>query len=236
MSGKTAVVFIHGFMGCSKQFDDIAKALEGGSFDMFRHVLPGHERDAAYFISSNADQWQKSTDGFIDTLRKEYDKIVLVGHSMGGLIAARAAISNPDKICKVVAIGFPIKVTLRPIWVKNNMLASKPFRQGEDERISAARKMSGVKMSNRGDFVKSFPRSSQFLRVARMTRRELSQLKVPLTVINFTNDEIVSGGAKRFVENALPNANILMLEGSYHFLFTKDEVEIMADEIKKAAQ
>ena len=96
--------------------------------------------------------------------------------------------------------------------------------------------MSGVRMTRRGDYVRTLPRSAQFLRVARLTRRELSQLRAPLTVINFKNDEIVSLGTKRFVEKCLPSAKILMLEGSHHFFFTDDEVGLMADEIKTMAR
>lgn len=236
MKSKTAVIFIHGFMGCSRQFDEIIESLEGCDARLLRHILPGHEKDTADFIKSNCGQWQQSANDYIDSLRLDYDRLVLVGHSMGGLIAVRAAISNPEKISGIIAIGLPIKVTVRSAWIKNNMLASKPQRENEDKRVTAARQMAGVKMTGTGDYIRAFPRSAQFLRVARLTRRELSKLAVPLTVINFKNDEIVAFGAKRFVEKALPAAKILMLDGSYHFLFTKDEVEIMAEEIKNAVQ
>lgn len=235
MSDKTVVVFVHGFMGSSKQFDELSAQLADSGLELLRHVLPGHERDAAYFIDSDAEQWQKSTNELIDSLRSQYDKIVLVGHSMGGLLAVRAAVACPDKICGIIGIGFPIKVLLRPIWLKHNMLAAKPYREGEDPRIGAARKLCGVKMNGRGDYFKTFPHSMQFLRIAKLTRRELPRLQVPLSVINFENDEIVSRGAKRFIENALPTSSILMLKNSYHFLFAADELKLMADEIKKAA-
>lgn len=236
MQEKTALVLIHGYMGSSKQFDEIKKELSDFEGDIHCLVLPGHEKDASEFIKAGCEQWQQYAEEFIENQRGKYERLVLVGHSMGGLIAVRAAIKSPEKISGIVAIGFPIKVTVRGTWIKNGILASGPCRENESELVTAARSMSGVRMARTGDYVRTLPRSAQFMRVAKLARGELSRLKVPLTVINFKNDEIVSLGTKPFIERSLPSAKILMLEGSHHFLFTDGEVAIMADEIKTMAR
>ncbi|NLV85645.1 MAG: alpha/beta hydrolase, partial [Clostridiales bacterium] len=235
MENKTAIILIHGYMGSPRQFDGIRKELGDFEGDIYCLTLPGHEKDASEFIKTDRFQWQQYTEDFIDGLRGEYERLILVGHSMGGLIAVQAAINKAEKIVGVIAIGFPIKVTVRRAWIKNGLLASRPCRENESELVKAARSMSGVKMSRPTDYVRTLPCSSQFLRLARLSRKELSRLSVPLTVINFENDEIVSKGTKLFVEKSLPSAKILMLHGSYHFLFTADEVGLMANEIKAMA-
>ena len=96
--------------------------------------------------------------------------------------------------------------------------------------------MCGVKITRPGDNVRVLPRSAQFFSVAGQGRKQLSKLSVPLTVINFKNDEIVSKRAKSFVEKSLPSAKTLLLQGSYHFLFTKDETSLMVNEIKEMAR
>ncbi len=236
MKNKTAIILIHGYMGRPGQFDGIKKELGDFEGDIYSLTLPGHEKDASEFIKTDRMQWQQYAEDFIDKLRGEYERLILAGHSMGGLIAVQAAINKAEKISGVIAIGFPIKVTVSRAWVKNSILASRPSRENESELVKAARSMSGVKITRPADFVKTLPRSLQFLRLAGQSRRQLSKLSVPLTVINFKNDEIVSKKAKSFVEKTLPSAKILMLQGSYHFLFTKDEISLMANEIKAMAR
>lgn len=233
---RTAVVFVHGFMGKPDQFDSIKERLGGIAAELFCPVLVGHEGSLEAFLETDGDDWQKGFADFMEVIRRDFDKIILVGHSMGGLIAAREAVRNPEKIGEVIAIGFPIKVTLRPIWLRMMTLASKPAKVGEDPRVTVARSMGGVRITSAGEYFSTLPNNIQFLKVARDTRKKLPQLKVPLTVLNFKKDEIVGGGAKAFVMKALPDTRFYMLDNSYHFLFTPEETDLMASLIRKAAE
>lgn len=230
---NTAILFVHGFMGSHRQFDSLAKLLKESTADLYFHSLTGHGSTLKEFRSTNAKMWQDSVDERLRELSKEYEKVLVVGHSMGGLIAERAAIAVPDKVCGVVAIGYPIKINLKREWLKLNADASKPAKDGEDPRVTAARAMAGVPIHNVGEYLSTFPQNMQFLKTTRLARRDLHLLKAPLIVINFDKDEIVAASVPEFVMAQKPDAKIIMLPESYHFLFTENELPKMADEIKK---
>lgn len=230
---KVAVVFIHGFMGRAKQFDSIKQRLSDSGADLYSPVLPGHETSLEEFLKTNGDTWQKGISDTVDSLKHKYDRIILVGHSMGGLIAMREAARDAIKIGRVIAIGFPIKVSVGPQWIKTNMAASRPFKEGEDERVTVARNMGGVKISGIGDYLRTLPNNLQFLKVAKDSRGKLGQLNVALTVINFKKDEIVGKTAKDFVIKTKPETEFYLLENSYHFMFTPEETDFMASIIRR---
>ncbi|NLW65801.1 MAG: alpha/beta fold hydrolase [Clostridiales bacterium] len=233
---KTAILFVHGFMGCKRQFLSLQNALEDCGADMILHVLPGHDSTLEEFRTTDAGIWQQSVNDAVHNLAKEYDRILLVGHSMGGLLAIRAAIAEPDKVCGVAAIGFPIKIRLRHQWLALNIDASHPAKEGEDPRITAARTMSGVKIESAGQYFSTFPQNMQFLKMTRLARREIHLLKAPLTVLNFEKDEIVAPSVPDFVHSQLPDARVIMMPNSFHFLFTDDELQLMASEIRGMLQ
>lgn len=229
----TAILFIHGFMSSREFFEGIEKDLEGCGADMYRPSLAGHDGSFEDFRRSDWRRWQNSANGVLRRLAERYERILIVGHSMGGLIALRAAIAEPKNVIGVVGIGFPIKISLGPRWIKLNVAASKPKVPNEDPRITAAREMAGVPITTVGQYLQTLPQNMSFLMAAAQSRKELSKLKAPLTVINFEKDEIVAPSVPNFVKSRLPNAEVVMLPNSYHFLFERDEQEKMVDIIKR---
>lgn len=230
---KTAILFVHGFMGCSRQFLSLQNALEGCEADMKLHVLPGHEATLEEFHKTDAEVWQQSVNAAVRDLAREYDRILLVGHSMGGLLAVRAAIAEPEKVCGIVAIGFPIKINLKWQWLTLNLNAARPAKEGEDPRVTVARTMGGVTMNTVGQYFSTLPQNMQFLKMTRLARKDIHLLKAPLTVLNFKKDEIVAPSVPDFVHSQLSDAKVVVMPNSYHFLFSDDELLVMANEIKK---
>lgn len=226
---KKGIVFIHGYMGSVKQFDGLKKRLSNAGADLIFHSVAGHDKTLADFLDSDDASWQSGLNCQLESLRGEYDQLLLVGHSMGGLMAVRAAVADPKGIKGIAAIGFPIKVWMSLEWIKNMVNAAHPEKPGEDPRITAARSMCGVDVRNFSDFVKTIPLSGKFLKLAKAARRELSGLKVPLEIINFEGDEIVAKKGAAFVKKQLPEAKIHMQKNSYHFLFEDRDEQEMAD-------
>lgn len=230
---KSVILFVHGFMGSKRQFYGLREALSGCGVDMLIHVLPGHEASLEEFLGTDAQIWQQSVDEAVIRLSDEYEKILLVGHSMGGLLSVNAAISEPEKVSGIVAIAFPIKIALKPQWVINNLKATRPAKEGEDPRVTAARTMSGVTLENPARYLASVKQSLEFAKVRRASIKSIDSLKTPLTVINFRGDEIVSRRAAGFVKAKLPGARVISLNESYHFLFSDKDIERIAEEIKR---
>lgn len=231
---KKAILFIHGYMGSHNQFNGIKERLEGCGADFITHVLEGHGSTFDDFLHTDAETWQKGVDEHVGMLRQEYDEILLVGHSMGGLLATCTATRNHRKITGIVAIGYPISIRLSVDWFKNGYLASLPYHEGENPRVTAARDLAGVPVYGAVDTVRAYPKSAEFMKAMLKARKELPKLKVPLTIINFQRDEIVSSASIDFVRKNYPDAKYYLSKKSYHFWFDEKDADRMASIIRSA--
>ena len=101
---RKAIVIIHGFTGNLYDNEYLMNYLEyNPRFDVYAETLPGHNQDR--FSDASINDWKKSIDILITRLiNNGYREIYLVGHSMGGILAAYAA-SKYKEIKKVVFIN-----------------------------------------------------------------------------------------------------------------------------------
>ena len=87
---KKAVLIIHGFAGGTYDQEDLANYLElNKSFDVFQFTLPGHNRNLSKV--KHEDWINKSKEKVEWLIENGYNKIYLIGHSMGGVIATYLA-------------------------------------------------------------------------------------------------------------------------------------------------
>lgn len=100
-SGPIKTVFLHGLLGRGKNFTRIAKAL-GGDVQTLLVDLPNH--GASYWTDSF--DYRTMADLAAEAV-EEYaagEKIILMGHSMGGKIAMLLALRHPHLVEKLVVI------------------------------------------------------------------------------------------------------------------------------------
>lgn len=97
---KKAILIIHGFAGGTYDQEELANYLElNRNFDVFQFTLPGHERNLS---KVEHDEWIKKSEQQIEWLISNgYNKIYLIGHSMGGVIATYLA-SKYEEVKKLV--------------------------------------------------------------------------------------------------------------------------------------
>lgn len=72
-----------------------------------------------YFGRGSIANTAKRTNRVLEPLRQHYEHITLVGHSMGGLVARKALIDNPQVSDSLVTLGSPhrgVQAAIRPFW------------------------------------------------------------------------------------------------------------------------
>lgn len=218
-----AIVMIHGFMENSAQFDRLAQVLAGPGRACIRVVLPGHETDIREFRRNGRRQWQAHVRQTVGALCQTYDRVLLIGHSMGGLLALDAADVCP--VLGVVAVGFPLfaRITWRAIRYRAAMLGRA--RPDDSPEITAVRACCGVDGIRLWNVLSLIPNTIALLQEMAAGRKKLSGRKTPLTVVNSDNDEIVSRRSATFVEKHLPTAKVLRLKCASHFHYPEEELQ-----------
>ena len=98
---KPSLLLIHGALGSKVQLEHLRELLSS-SFEVYAFNLPGHGGEAlpeTYAI----DHFVEATDQFIQTLGLVRPGIF--GYSMGGYIAMKLALDQPDLVGPIVTLG-----------------------------------------------------------------------------------------------------------------------------------
>lgn len=100
-AGETTLVFVHGWM-CDRTYWREQRSPFAGQFGVVLLDLGGHGQSAA-------DRSDWSVDGFAEDVlavvrHLDLDRVILVGHSMGGPVIAEAARRAPDRVIGVLGV------------------------------------------------------------------------------------------------------------------------------------
>ncbi len=225
------VLFLHGWLGSWRYWfptiERVAENFRTYSFDFWGFGDTRLGQSTAESIQSYSDQVIR----FLDELG--IDRVVLVGHSMGGMVALKTAINHPKRISRVVAVGAPIvgdslswllKLTDRPVLA--DAFARVPWFRRYMFRMFLGETNDPAVNEILDDSVKS---SSTTLRraVGSMWRTdlrpELSRLTVPALIVHGGRDEIVHPNQADLFDN-IPSAEVVVMPESRHFPFLDEAV------------
>ncbi len=98
----TPVVFVHGFMGGSRQWQDQKNAL-GDDFDIIAVDLPGFGENAHLDAPDTIAEFAHWV--LNDLSARGIDHFHLIGHSMGGMIVQEMIAQAPESIERLVLYG-----------------------------------------------------------------------------------------------------------------------------------
>lgn len=103
-SNATPIVYVlvHGAWQAPYVWDTVRTDLELKGHTVIVVELPGHGNDKTPTHNISLDVYR---DKVIDAFPKTDDKVILVGHSMGGMVITHIAEKVPDKISQLVYIG-----------------------------------------------------------------------------------------------------------------------------------
>lgn len=228
------VVFLHGWLGSWRYWfptmEVVAEQFRTYSFDFWGF---GDSRRQASQIS--IQNYSDQVVRFLDELGIE--KAILVGHSMGGMVALKTAIQYPERITRVATVGAPIvgdslswllKLTDRPLAA--DLFARLPWLRRYLFKFFLGETSDPAVNEVLDDSVKS---SSNTLRRAVSSmwrtdlRPELHRLKVPALIVHGGHDDIVHPNQADLFDT-ISEAQVVMMPSSRHFPFL-DEAELFND-------
>lgn len=225
------VLFLHGWLGSWRYWfptmEVAAQSFRTYSFD-FWGFGDSQRKQTRESIQAYSDQVIR----FLDSLGVE--KVMLVGHSMGGMVALKTALSYPDRIQRVATVGAPIdgdslswllKLTDRPLFA--DAFARIPWLRRHLFRFFLGETSDPHVSEVIDDSVKSSANTLRYA-VSSMWRTdltpELPRLGVPALIVHGGRDDIVRPNQADLFGD-VPNAEVVMMPRSRHFPFL-DEAEI----------
>ncbi len=156
-------------------------------------------------------------DGLPERVMEDFERVVLVGFSMGGTTALRLFAANPQKVAGLVLVSAtPRMMECREEgWAGMSPRRLEAFRFGvetifarDDSRIYAEENLSrGLKYLVTTDVRAALAGTDAALRAS-----------LPVEIIQSEKDGVVRPQNAAFLKTAFPRANVTMVPGTEHVL------------------
>jgi len=95
-------VLVHGAFQAAYSWNQVKDALQKRGYKVVTVELPGHGEDTTDPAGITMDSYR---DKVVAAIRAQQGKVILVGHSMGGMVISAAAEVAPEKISQLIYVG-----------------------------------------------------------------------------------------------------------------------------------
>ncbi len=228
--GDAVVMFIHGILGSPSQFNALVDGL-GGRYAVDNLPLPGHGGTIRDFAASSLHDWKDDVRARIRRLEASYRSIILVGHSMGCLLAIGAALERPEKIRGLLLLSPPLVIRVRSLSVVRTMTRALSRDKGgiSDDSLPKKHRLNLLACA------RALPRFLELFAESRKTRMLVKRLKLPVTAVHADRDEAVSVQSLRWFEG-LENVRLMTAMDSDHFHYSDEAKNSLIAELCRLAE
>lgn len=216
---STGVLFLHGFSGGPYEVQPFADYIkERTDWVLSIPTFSGHGAAEELAMKGyKAEHWMMEAEIAYRNLKKKVDDVIVVGFSMGGVIAMYLAIRYQVK--KLVLLSAAAKYVSPPQLVKDIRVMAEDFlhHQLADNELFARYKFK----------FKHVPLSAtvEFTRVVQKTEPYMQNIKCPTFIVQGQLDGIVPFSTAAYLENLLQSPDIRVYvskHGKHHICYSDD--------------
>ncbi len=183
---RWGVLVLHGFTGHLKTVEGIKPYLKKHHLKYQFPVLRGHGTRFRDLVGVTDEDWYADAEKALLKLAQTVDKVVVVGLSMGGLIALKLGIHHPECVAGVVSVAAALKFKnpLAPyVSLLSRLIPYWPSPKGFIDPIIA-------KQSKNYSWFPTATFTSLF-KLSKKIDHDLKKLKVPLLVLHSKKDQVI---------------------------------------------
>ena len=211
---ESAVLFVHGINATPRFFDEYVAALPE-HVSVHSLLLPGHGGSVRDFGAHSAQEWEMHVRQALDALRKNHQRVYIMAHSLGTLLALREAVRDSKSIAW---------------WGK---LAKGLGGKAAQEEL---RTCYGTEVDWRiWRYVGWIPRYAELFVLSREVRRSIHRLKVPTCVFMAGRDEQVSLRSEHCMRGN-PAITLRRMAKSTHHIFATEDKRAITAALKEMCQ
>lgn len=228
---RAAVLIVHGICEHSGRYEHVGARLAAAGFATVAYDQRGHGKtEGPLGYIDTFGEFLDDVEDHLGQLRATGLPVVLLGHSLGGLISTRYAVSDRPKPDLLVLSG-PALASGVPSWQETLVaklaqlaprLQLKPPKQvftvamlSEDPEVGRAYQADPLVRSG-----SSVQLLAQMFIAQHETQAGIDRLIVPTLCLHGSDDQIVAAAASELIES-LPNVTRRVIEGLRHELFNE---------------
>ena len=228
---ETAVLFIHGIAGTPNHFKDFLP-LVPKEFSVYNILLDGHGGKTEDFSKTSMKKWENQVDFTVSDLLKTHEKIIIVAHSLGTLLAIEQAVKE-RRIEKLFLLAVPIKLFVKPVALFSAFRIYFGNVPESNEKLVAMKNCCGIELSkNPLKYLGWIPRFLELFGKIGETRKIIGNLKTDCMIFQSFGDELVSKKSIKYLEEKT-SASINVLEKSGHYYYEKKDFDYLLGELRK---
>lgn len=235
-NAKANVVIVHGICEHLDRYDYLVNKLNENGYNVYRYDARGHGRsEGKKGDLESFDEYLCDLDIYIETIKKESNlPLVLLGHSMGGLVATSYACKYQDKIDYLVLSGAcnitpsaASALKLIPTFITSLFKYKNNLGDGvcSDKTVVEAYNNDPLVLKT----VSLRLMKNVFIKGCKYVNNNIGNIKVPTLVMHGKEDGIVVSTTGEWTYNNLvvEDKTLKMYPELYHEIFNeikKDEV------------
>lgn len=213
--GDVGVLLLHGFTGAPTEVRGLGEHLAAAGLRVSAPLLPGHGGHHRDLEATTRQDWRAAALGALQDLQARCRRVVVVGQSMGGLLALTLAADH--EVAGVVALA-PALLPARIAWLTHLPLPLRYLAKHEERRPDLVDRERLIDVwSNSHTPVRVVP---EVLRLARETGVALPRITAPLLVVQGAHDKTVRPASAHRVLQGVSSVDkeLLWLERSGHIV------------------
>ncbi len=209
-------LLIHGFTGSPEEVEPLYRELEQRGFHVIAPVLKGHGGKRKELKLATWKDWVKSAEAGLQELMKMYKRVIVIGFSMGGMIAAH------------LAARYPIE---RLILLSPAMFAPN-YQQIIQDLRESIRNKEGILNGRILDYAQKMVNTPiktvwQYRLLVKHLSKDLPHVNVPTLIIHGNRDDIVHPRSAKHIYDSISSheKRLYYLPRSKHIICHDTEAE-----------
>ncbi len=225
MPARLGVLLLHGFTGTPASFDRLEPPLRQLGLPLALPLLRGHGAPSPEALRGVGwTDWVADGEAALTDLQRQAERVVVLGHSMGALVALTLAADHPQRIDSLVLAAAPILLA-SPLAPGRPLQALAPLVQRLWDSWSIPKTYADPAQGACDHSYAWAPMDavSTMLEFSRRSRSRLGEVRAPALILESRRDGVVARGNERALWNALgtppEQKRLVRLERSHHELF-----------------
>lgn len=211
---KIGILLLHGFAGSRDEVRPLYECLQGENYLIEMPCLTGHEGEKAKLAKAHYEDWILDAETSYLRLSEKCEKIMIVGFSMGGLLAVNLCHYNPTAL---ITINTPIYYWNPKIIVENLYREPRTYLK---KYVSAS-------------LSKPITALTQFQKLLTKTKPIFQKVECNALVIQALDDDTVHcKSADDIYHHLRGNKEIYKLNHGGHIIFQSENSEEVCSTIK----
>lgn len=224
---EKAVLLIHGYMGYPGELISPAEALFLSGYDAFVPRLPGNGTTGDDFLSSSSSDWLTLCRNALDDLFRRYEKVSIVGHSMGGAISLILASEYPEikrvvSTCPAIMVNGLDEKTIRGL----RLISHFKKRIKKEWKSDPSYHLHYLNAPKDDEYLGSeywsymFPKELLELdKIIKKARAVIPAITLPTLVIRAGNDALVPDFAIKYIKENNSKIKVVTIENATHYIY-----------------